>query len=159
GTRFECIVGSHYLSAPTPSVCFVDSSAPRLPRPYPQHSASFSAPCVLSGWKRGIAGVQAQPPGLRPNPTFSLANSPVSPVDRRRLLTGGLRVGCQELTVFHDSRCSRPSSREPSAFWSCVTQSLGLRCTCGPRKRSTCQPSVWSWLDCRVSWMRWRRPE
>lgn len=41
-----------------------------------------------------------------------------------------LRVGCQELTVFHDSLCSRPSSREPSAFWSCVTQSLGLRCTC-----------------------------
>ena len=66
---------------------FVDSSASRLLRPYPQHSAGFSLPLVLSGWKRGIAGVQAQPPGLRPNPTFSLANSPVSPVDRSRLLT------------------------------------------------------------------------
>ena len=28
---------------------------------------------------------------------FSLVNSPVSPVDRKRLLTGGLSVGGQEL--------------------------------------------------------------
>jgi len=27
------------------------------------------------------------------------------------------------------------------------------------QNRSTFQPSVWSWLDCRVSWMRWRTAE
>ena len=32
-------------------------------------------------------GVRDQPPGFSPDPKFSLANSPVSPVDRRRLLT------------------------------------------------------------------------
>jgi len=88
--------GSHYLSAPNPSGCFVDNSAPRLPRPYFQHSARFSLRRVLAGWKRGIAGVQAQPPGLRSNPTFSLANSPVSPVDSELLLTASSRAVCQE---------------------------------------------------------------
>ena len=92
-------MGSQYLSAPTPSGCLDDSSTPHLPRPYPQHSAGFSAPHVLSGWKRGIAGVQAQPPGLRPNPMFPLANSPISPVDRKRLLTGGLSAGCRKIAV------------------------------------------------------------
>jgi hypothetical protein len=43
----------------------------------------------LSVWKRDYLGVRTQPPGFRPDPTFSLANSPVSPVDRLRLLTGG----------------------------------------------------------------------
>jgi len=85
--------GEPYLFAPTPSGCFVDSSAPRLPRPYPQHSDSFPAPCVLAGWQRGILGVSTQPPGLRPNPTLSVANSPVSPVDRRRLLTAPSNTG------------------------------------------------------------------
>ena len=31
--------------------------------------------------------MRAQPQGSKPDPTFSLANSPVSPVDRLRLLT------------------------------------------------------------------------
>src|ERR1022692_4824510 len=38
--------------------------------PVGREAAGFSLPLVLSGWKRGIAGVQAQPHGLRPNPTF-----------------------------------------------------------------------------------------
>ena len=78
-SRFVSRAWSHYLSAPTLSGFFVDSSALRLPRLYPQHSARFSPPHVFSGWKTAIAGAQAQPPGLRSNPTFSLANSPVSP--------------------------------------------------------------------------------
>jgi P27 family predicted phage terminase small subunit len=40
--------------------------------------------------------VRSQPPGLMPNPTFLLASSPVSPVDRARLLTASSRAGCQE---------------------------------------------------------------
>ena len=83
---------SHYFSTPTPSARSVDSSTPLFPRPYPQHSGGLCASRVLSGWKRGIVRVQAQPPGLRSNPMFSLANSPVSPVDRKRLLTGGLSL-------------------------------------------------------------------
>ena len=54
---------------------------------------------VLSGWKRCIAGVQAQPPGLRPNPTFSPANSPVSPVDRTRLLTASSNTVAHERSI------------------------------------------------------------
>ena len=61
----------------------------------------FASPRVLSGWKRGIAGVRAQPPGLRPNPTFSLANSPVSPVDRRRLLTAPSNPGGRDFGSKH----------------------------------------------------------
>ena len=86
-------MGSQYLSAPTPTTRFVDSRACRLSRPYPPHSARSCAPRVLSGWKRGIAGVQAQPLGLRPTPTFSLANSPRSLVDRKRLLTAPSNAG------------------------------------------------------------------
>ena len=37
---------------------------------------------------------------------------------------------------------SRQARYSPSAFRSWVVQSAGLRWTCGPRKRSTCQPSV-----------------
>ena len=73
-------------SSLNPIACFVDSSARRLPPPYPPHSASSCAPRVLSGFEERFDGVQAQPPGLRQNPTFPLANSPVSPVDRSRLL-------------------------------------------------------------------------
>src|ERR1035438_4366862 len=49
----------------------------------------------LSGWRGGFAGVRAQPPGFSPDPKFSLANSPVSPVDRLRLLTAPSNLAAQ----------------------------------------------------------------
>ena len=52
----------------------------------PNNSKVFAG-ADLSGWRGGFAGVRAQPPGFSPDPKFSLANSPVSPVDRLRLLT------------------------------------------------------------------------
>jgi len=51
--------------------------------------------CPLAPEALRHAPLQAQPPGFRPDPTFSLANSPVSPVDRLRLLTGGLSAASQ----------------------------------------------------------------
>ena len=43
--------------------------------------------------------MRAQPPGFNADPTFSLANSPVSPVDRLRLLTAPSNAGGQELAI------------------------------------------------------------
>ena len=91
---FESMPGSHTFSIPTEKACFVDHGTLRLYRPYPPHSAGSCVWRVLSGWKRGLAGLRVQPPGLRPNPTFSLANSPVSPVDRSPLLTVLSNMGC-----------------------------------------------------------------
>jgi len=50
----------------------------------------------LSGWKRGFAGGRAQPPGFNADPKFSLANSPLSPVDRLRLLTAPSNVAARD---------------------------------------------------------------
>jgi hypothetical protein len=45
---------------------------------------------------------------------FSLVNSPVSPVDRKRLLTGGLSVGGQELADPNPAyRSSQPGLFDP----------------------------------------------
>src|ERR1035437_3591837 len=80
-------VGSHTVRVPNSHAHYLDSSADRHRCPYPPHSAGFCAPGGLSSWKGDGAGVQAQPPGLRPNPTLSGTNSLVSPVDSLRLLT------------------------------------------------------------------------
>ena len=135
-------MGSHFILAPTPIACFVDGIAPRVPRPYPQHSASFSAPCFLSGWKRDILGVRTQPPRLRPNPTFSPANSPVSPVDRSRLLTASSKAGCQEwhaTAVATDSKNLNSAEADFTApytrFGACLLR-LGCRTLSGALRRS-----------------------
>jgi hypothetical protein len=94
-------LGSHYLCAPTPNAYFVDSSPSGQLGTYPPHSAGFRMSCVLSGWKRGIVRVHTQPVGLRPNPTFSPANSPVSLVDRSRLLTASSNVGSRADSFEH----------------------------------------------------------
>ena len=47
----------------------------------------------------GFCGTADTTPGLRPNPTFSHANSPVSPVDRLRLLTALFNMGCRAILV------------------------------------------------------------
>jgi hypothetical protein len=60
----------------------------------PNNSKVFAG-ANLSGWRVGFAGVRAQPPGFRPDPKFSLANSPVSPLDRLRLLTAPSNAGGQ----------------------------------------------------------------
>ena len=100
---------SQYFSTPTPVACFVDSSTPFLPRPYPQHSARSSASRVLSSLKRGLAGVRAQSLGLSAHPTFSVAKSPVSPVDRKRLLTASSSLGCHPAT-FHSRVWKSPKA-------------------------------------------------
>src|SRR5258708_29351971 len=84
--------GSHQFYTQTGGAYSVDSGTRRPLRPNPQHSERSSVSHVLSGRKRGIVGVGIQPPGLRSNPTFPPANSPVSPVDREHLLTAGLSV-------------------------------------------------------------------
>src|SRR5208337_1491026 len=58
----------------------------------PNNSKVFAA-ADLSGWRGGFVGVRDQPPGFSPDPKFSLATSPVSPVDRLRLLTAPSNVG------------------------------------------------------------------
>jgi hypothetical protein len=53
-------------------------------------------------------GVRAQPPGFSPDPKFSLANSPVSPVDRLRLLTAPSNTASQTVlfqTGYFHGRC------------------------------------------------------
>ena len=84
---FESMPASHTIPAPTPFACFVDSSARRRLCPYPQHSAGSRALWGSLRLEERSCGGARSTPGLRPNPTFSLANSPVSPVDRTRLLT------------------------------------------------------------------------
>ena len=91
--------GEPVPSSPNSKSAFLDSSARRPSRRYPPHSAGFCAPRVFSGWKSGSAGVRAHPPGLGPNPTFSLANSHVAPVDRRRLLTAPYNAGSRTSMV------------------------------------------------------------
>ena len=92
--QFESKGRSHYISAPTPIACFVDGVAHGSPRPYPQHSAGFwrTARSLwlevrLRGGPHSTARVEAEP-------MFPLANSLVSPVDRRRLLTASSIAGC-----------------------------------------------------------------
>ncbi len=85
--------GSQYLCAPTHEPPSVDSCARLFLTRIRNIPFGSCAPPVLSGWKSGIVRVQAQPQGLGPNPTVSLANSPVSPVDRRRLLTALFQHG------------------------------------------------------------------
>jgi hypothetical protein len=58
----------------------------------PNNSKVFAG-ANLSGWRGGFAGVRAQPLGFSPDPKFSLASSPVSRVDRLRLLTAPSNVG------------------------------------------------------------------
>ena len=77
---------------PQPRAAVLLKAAPRVCLA-PVQRSSRRVPFVR---KRGIAGVQAQPPGLRPNPTFSLANSPVSPVDRSRLLRAPSNAASQD---------------------------------------------------------------
>ena len=84
-------LGSHTFWLSTCFPVLLDSS-PLRPPVIPKNSKVF-ARRDLSSWKGGFAGVRAQPPGFSPDPTFSLANSPVSPVDRMRLLTASSNVG------------------------------------------------------------------
>src|ERR1039457_5587035 len=47
---------------------------------------------------------------ISPSPPFSLANSPVSPVDRRRLLTAPSNAGGQELRISNSALTPQPCS-------------------------------------------------
>ena len=58
----------------------------------PNNSKVFAA-ADLSGWRGGFVGVRDQPPGFNADPKFSLANSPVSPLDMLRLLTAPSNMG------------------------------------------------------------------
>ena len=80
----------------------------------PNNSKVFGA-ANLSGWRGGFVGVRAQPPGFRPDPKFSLANSPVSPVDRLRLLTAPSNVG---------SRVAIYANSDPRTVCACLRQEL-----------------------------------
>jgi hypothetical protein len=71
----------------------------------PKNSKVFAG-VALSSLKGGFAGLRAQPPGFSADPKFSLANSPVSPVDRLRLLTAPSNTVSQELTI-SNSACGR----------------------------------------------------
>ena len=65
----------------------------------------------LSGRKGGFAGVRAQPPGFNADPKFSLANSPVSPVDRLRLLTAPSNLAAQEFRISNSACRARLKAR------------------------------------------------
>ena len=69
--------------------------AARCGTPVMPNNSKVFAGADLSGWKGGFVGVRAQPPGFTADPTFSLANSPVSPVDRLRLLTAPSNLAAQ----------------------------------------------------------------
>jgi hypothetical protein len=56
-------LGSQRLSAPTPNGCLVDSSARRLPRPYPQHSAGFPCRAFSSVGREASRGCAVNPQG------------------------------------------------------------------------------------------------
>jgi hypothetical protein len=75
-TLFGCKLAFPYCLTATPYGASV----------IPNNSKVFAG-ANLSGSKGGFAGVRAQPPGFNVAPEFSYANSPVSPVDRLRLLT------------------------------------------------------------------------
>ena len=85
--QFESKGRSQDFSVPTLTTCSVDSSTRRLSRPYLPHSAGFLRTARSVWFEERLRGVQAQPTGLTSKPRFSLANSPVSPVDRKHLLT------------------------------------------------------------------------
>jgi len=72
----------------------------------PNNSKVFAG-ANLSGWRCGFVGVRAQPPGFSPDPKYSLANSPVSPLDSLRLLTAPSNTGGQEFTI---SNLARPNA-------------------------------------------------
>ena len=72
----------------------------RAPFPWPV-SATFRRFSGVAGalwFEERFRGGASSTPGLRPNPAFSLANSPVSPVDRKRLLTASSNAGCRQFS-------------------------------------------------------------
>src|SRR6266446_1795480 len=85
--------GSQYLLCPNCTPQFSWQQRPSLTSPVDATFREFlRASCSL--WlEESFRRVRAQPTGLRSDPTFSLANSPVSPVDRQRLLTAPYNVG------------------------------------------------------------------
>jgi hypothetical protein len=92
-------------------------------------------------WKRGLSGVRVQPPGLRLNPTLLHANSSVSPVDRRGLLTASSSAGCHNPL---QNQQALTDSLNPDQRTVHQMRSISRSCA-GPRVRTVCYlqlPSV-----------------
>jgi hypothetical protein len=86
-------------NSPRTTHAYYLDSASRHRSPYLPHSAGSCAVGGLSGWKRAIVRVQSQSPGLRPNPMFSLANSPVAQLDKEGFVDNLVHLGVPPANV------------------------------------------------------------